>query len=62
MAVVLGAMASSVPWAPGVAFMASSPPTSPRESLMSVSLFGPTFAITFFVSAIAVGLAGGAAA
>ncbi len=61
-AIVLGAMASSVPWAPIVAFMASSPLTSPEEYVLSVGLFGPAFATTFFLAAIAVGLIGGAAA
>lgn len=61
-AIVLGAMASSVPWAPIVAFMASSPLTSPEEYVLSVGLFGPGFATTFFVAALAVGLVGGAAA
>ena len=61
-AVVLGAMASSVPWAPIVAFMASSPLTSPEEYVLSVGLFGPRFATTFFLAAIAVGLIGGGAA
>lgn len=61
-AIVLGAMASSVPWAPIVAFMASSPLTSPEEYVLSLGLFGPTFANTFFVAAVAVGLIGGGAA
>lgn len=61
-AVVLGAMASSVPWAPIVAFMASSPLASPEEYVLSVGLFGPAFAATFFFAAIAVGLVGGGAA
>jgi uncharacterized membrane protein YraQ (UPF0718 family) len=61
-AIVLGALASSVPWAPIVAFMASSPLTSPEEYVLSVGLFGPAFATTFFVSAIVVGLLAGAAA
>ncbi|MHA6522873.1 permease [Tessaracoccus sp. G1721] len=61
-AVVLGAMASSVPWAPIVAFMVSSPLTSPQEYVWSVGLFGPAFATTFFGAAIAVGLIGGGAA
>jgi len=61
-AVVLGALASSVPWAPIVAFMASSPLTSPEEYVLSVGLFGPAFATTFLVAAILVGLLGGAAA
>jgi uncharacterized membrane protein YraQ (UPF0718 family) len=60
-AVVLGALASSVPWAPIVAFMASSPLTSPEEYVLSVGLFGPAFATTYFVAAILVGLLGGAA-
>ncbi len=55
-------MASSVPWAPVVAFMASSPLTSPQEYVWSVGLFGPAFATTFFGAAIAVGLIGGGAA
>jgi hypothetical protein len=61
-AIVLGALASSVPWAPIVAFMASSPLTSPEEYVLSVGLFGPTFATTFFVAAIVVGLLGGTVA
>jgi hypothetical protein len=61
-AVVLGALASSVPWAPIVAFMASSPLTSPEEYVLSVGLFGPAFATTFFVAAVLVGLLGGVAA
>ena len=61
-AIVLGAMASSVPWAPIVAFMASSPLTSPSEYVLSIGLFGPAFATTFFVAAIVVGLVGGGAA
>jgi len=59
-AVVLGAMASSVPWAPVVAFMVSSPLTSPEEYVLSVGLFGAPFATTFFAGAIVIGLAAGA--
>jgi len=51
-----------VPWAPIVAFMASSPLTSPEEFVLSVGLFGPAFATTFFVAAILVGLLGGVTA
>jgi len=61
-AIILGAMASSVPWAPIVAFMASSPLTSPGEYVLSVGLFGPAFATTFLLAAVAVGLIGGGAA
>ncbi len=61
-AVVLGAMASSVPWAPIVAFMVSSPLASPEEYVLSIGLFGPSFAATFFAASIVAGLAGGAIA
>ncbi len=60
-AVVLGALASAVPWAPVVAFMVSSPLTSPQEYVLSAGLFGPGFATTYFVAAIVIGLAAGAA-
>src|SRR5665647_1443147 len=60
-AVALGAMASAVPWAPVVAFMVSSPLTSPGEYVLSVGLFGASFATTFFVAAIVIGLAAGGA-
>jgi hypothetical protein len=60
-AVVLGALASHVPWAPVVAFMVSSPLTSPEEFVLSTGLFGLPFATTFFVAAIVLGLAAGVA-
>ncbi|MFK5634418.1 MULTISPECIES: permease [unclassified Ornithinimicrobium] len=62
MAVILGSLAASVPWAPVVAFMVSSPLTSPGEYVLSLGLFGAGFATTFLVAAIGVGLLGGAAA
>jgi uncharacterized protein len=58
-AVVLGMMASTIPWAPIVAFMVSSPLTSPEELFYSAGLFGWPFAIAFFVSSILLGLMGG---
>jgi uncharacterized protein len=58
-AVVLGALASSVPWAPVVAFMVASPLTSPSEYALSWGLFGAGFATTFFLAAPAIGLAAG---
>jgi len=61
-AVVLGMMASTVPWAPIVAFLVSSPLTSPQELFYSAGIFGWPFAIAFFVSSILLGLAGGAIA
>jgi uncharacterized membrane protein YraQ (UPF0718 family) len=59
-AVVLGALATRVPWAPLVAFMVSSPLTSPEEYALSIGLFGRGFATTFFVAAIVLGLLAGA--
>lgn len=59
-AVVLGALASSVPWAPVVAFMVSSPLTSPSEYVLSAGLFGSGFATTFFLAAIVIGIGAGA--
>jgi uncharacterized protein len=61
-AVILGMMASTIPWAPIVAFMVSSPLTSPEELFYSAGLFGWNFAIAFFVASILLGLAGGAIA
>jgi len=58
-AVVLGMMASTIPWAPIVAFMVASPLTSPEELFYSAGLFGWPFAITFFAASIILGLIGG---
>jgi uncharacterized membrane protein YraQ (UPF0718 family) len=59
-AVVLSMLASTVPWAPVVAFMVASPLTSPSELLYSAGLFGWPFALVFFGGSIALGLAAGA--
>ncbi len=59
MAVILGMMAGSMPWAPIVAFMVSSPLTSPEELVFSAGLFGWNFASAFFISSILLGLVGG---
>ena len=61
-AIVLGMMASVMPWAPIVAFMVSSPLTSPEELIYSAGLFGWPFAWAFFLSSIVLGLIGGAVA
>lgn len=61
-AIVLGLMASTIPWAPIVAFVVASPLTSPQELFYSAGLFGWNFAIAFFVASILLGLAGGAIA
>jgi len=59
MAVILGMMAGLMPWAPVVAFLVSSPLTSPQELIYSAGLFGWPFALTFFAASIVLGLAGG---
>jgi len=61
-AVVLGMMASTIPWAPIVAFMVASPLTSPEELFYSAGLFGWPFATAFFLASILLGLMGGAIA
>ncbi|HET9911048.1 MAG TPA: permease [Anaerolineales bacterium] len=61
-AIVLGMMASTIPWAPIVAFIVSSPLTSPEGLFYSAGIFGWPFAIAFFISSILLGLAGGAIA
>jgi len=58
-AVLLGMIASSSPWAPLVAFMVSSPLTSPSELIFSAGLFGWSFALLFFGGTIVLGLAAG---
>ncbi len=58
-AVVLGMMASTMPWAPIIAFMVASPLTSPEGLVYSAGLFGWPFALAFFLASIVLGLAGG---
>lgn len=58
-AVLLGMMASSLPWAPIIAFMVSSPLSSPEGMIYSAGLFGWPFAIAYFIGSIILGLAGG---
>lgn len=61
-AIMLGMIASTIPWAPIVAFLVASPLTSPQELFYSAGLFGWKFAIAFFVASILLGLIGGAIA
>jgi uncharacterized membrane protein YraQ (UPF0718 family) len=58
-AVVLGMMASTVPWAPIVAFLVASPLTSPQQMVYSAGLFGWPFSIAFMAASILLGLTGG---
>jgi len=52
-------MAASLPWGPLVAFLISSPLTSPDEVFYSAGLFGWPFALTYVVAAASAGIAGG---
>ena len=52
-------MASKMAWAPIVAFMVSSPLTSPEGLFYSAGLFGWPFAWAFYMASIILGLAGG---
>ena len=61
-AVVLGMMASTMPWGPIVAFMVASPLSSPEGMIYSAGLFGWPFAIAMFTASIALGLTAGAVA
>lgn len=61
-AVVLGMMASTMPWAPIVAFMVASPLSSPEGVVYSAGIFGWPFAIAFYTASILLGLGGGWAA
>lgn len=58
-AVILGMLASTLPWAPVVAFMVASPLTSPQELVYSAGLFGWPFALAFYLASILLGLGGG---
>jgi uncharacterized membrane protein YraQ (UPF0718 family) len=55
-------MASTMPWAPIVAFMVASPLSSPEGFFYTAGLFGWPFAIAMVASSVLLGLAGGAAA
>ncbi len=58
-AVLLGMMATTAPWAPLVAFVVSSPLTSPSELIFSAGLFGWSFALLFFGGTIVLGFTAG---
>ena len=58
MALVLAMLATTMPWAPIVAFMVASPLSSPGQLLYTAGLFGWTFAAFHFAAAIVLGFAG----
>jgi uncharacterized protein len=61
-ALMLGMLATKTPWAPLVAFMVSSPLTSPSELPLSAGLFGLPFALLYFFGATALGFGAGGVA
>ncbi len=61
-AVVISALAASVPWAPVVAFMVASPLSSPDGLVISAGLFGWPLAIYITIASVVLGIAGGAIA
>lgn len=62
MALVLAMLATSMPWAPVVAFMVASPLSSPGQLLYTAGLFGWKFAGFHLAVAIVLGFAGAGAA
>jgi len=58
-AIVIGMMASMMPWAPIVAFMVSSPLSSPEGLFYTAGLFDWPFALAGFIASILLGLTGG---
>ncbi len=58
-AVVLSMIASTVPWGPIVAFMASSPLMSPSQFVHMSGIMGWEFAVALLVASIAIGIGAG---
>lgn len=59
MAVLLSMFVSAMPWGPVMAFLISSPLTSPSEYMFETAFFGSKFAAAVLVSSIVLGLAAG---
>lgn len=62
MAVVIAMLASTLPWAPVVAFMVSSPLMSPGEFVVASGVMGIGFSVALLVASILIGLGAGWAA
>ncbi len=61
-AVILALIASGVPWPPVVSFLVSSPLMSPSDYMLTAGVLGSSMANAKLATAIALGLASGAAA
>ncbi|ERI94665.1 putative permease [Clostridiales bacterium oral taxon 876 str. F0540] len=59
MAVLLSMFVSAMPWGPVMAFLISSPLTSPSEYMFETAFFGSKFATAILISSILIGLAAG---
>lgn len=59
MAVLLSMFMATLPWGPVVAFLVSSPLTSPSEFMFQTAFFGSRFAVAVLISSIVLGVGGG---
>lgn len=62
MAVLLSMFVTAMPWGPVMAFLISSPLTSPSEYMFETAVFGSKFATAVAISSVVLGLLAGAAA
>lgn len=59
MAVLLSMFVSAMPWGPVMAFLISSPLTSPSEYMFETAFFGSKFAMAIVISSIVLGIVAG---
>lgn len=59
MAVILAMFVSAMPWGPVMAFLVSSPLTSPSEFMFEAAFFGTKFAAVVLVASILLGISAG---
>jgi uncharacterized protein len=59
MAVLISMFVSAMPWGPVMAFLVSSPLTSPSEFMFETAFFGSKFAIAMVVSSVILGTSAG---
>lgn len=59
MAVLLSMFITAMPWGPVMAFLISSPLTSPSEFMFQTAFFGTNFAIAVLISSLALGIFAG---
>ncbi|MEW9121246.1 MAG: permease [Thermotaleaceae bacterium] len=59
MAVLISMFAAAMPWGPVMAFLISSPLTSPSEYLFQTAFFGTEFALAVLISSVVLGVAAG---